>query len=278
MTIEFPCKHCGRRFRVDGAFAGKTTRCKGCGQPITIPLPREPARTPNEPTTRAKEARTNSNMDDLYGLADETAEEEEGEEEEEDDEDDSPQGVAARDSEGSRPLSPGQRQGILFGTIGAAILLFAVAAFAPAPGWTLRLMLCAMVVALPIAGYHMSRDRTSPAARKREREKWEEGREMREEEAFRMRVLGVMMGILGGLAFLVSIVGVQTRGAGAIGVLAMLVCGMVATAGIAISVNGRTAAIAANLMRHLLTIVVAFSGFVIVASIAAMIRFALLAR
>lgn len=37
--IEFPCPHCGTRFRVAAAYAGQTTKCQDCGGSLTIPAP-----------------------------------------------------------------------------------------------------------------------------------------------------------------------------------------------------------------------------------------------
>ena len=41
MPIEFACHSCGARYQVDPAHAGKTTRCKACGKPMTVPRPVE---------------------------------------------------------------------------------------------------------------------------------------------------------------------------------------------------------------------------------------------
>ncbi len=35
--IQFKCPHCAKAFRVDDSYAGKQTKCAGCGQRITVP-------------------------------------------------------------------------------------------------------------------------------------------------------------------------------------------------------------------------------------------------
>lgn len=40
MSIVFFCTHCGARFEVGEASAGKLGRCKKCGQKITVPAPK----------------------------------------------------------------------------------------------------------------------------------------------------------------------------------------------------------------------------------------------
>ncbi|MEZ6126751.1 MAG: hypothetical protein R3C49_26840 [Planctomycetaceae bacterium] len=35
--IEFSCPSCGKKYRVQDSFAGKTARCKECESPMPIP-------------------------------------------------------------------------------------------------------------------------------------------------------------------------------------------------------------------------------------------------
>ena len=37
MAIRFQCEACGKRYRVDDSKAGKTSKCKICGNPIVVP-------------------------------------------------------------------------------------------------------------------------------------------------------------------------------------------------------------------------------------------------
>ncbi len=39
MSIEFPCKKCGKKYRVDAEKAGKTFRCRKCETSLTVPHP-----------------------------------------------------------------------------------------------------------------------------------------------------------------------------------------------------------------------------------------------
>lgn len=42
MKVAFSCPSCNARFEADAAHAGKPTRCKGCGQRLTVPHPSAP--------------------------------------------------------------------------------------------------------------------------------------------------------------------------------------------------------------------------------------------
>src|SRR4051794_11276287 len=37
MSIEATCKNCGTKYRVDDRLAGKTAKCKRCGELVPIP-------------------------------------------------------------------------------------------------------------------------------------------------------------------------------------------------------------------------------------------------
>lgn len=39
MAVEFACADCGRKYRVDEAYVGKRTQCKGCEAVLTVPAP-----------------------------------------------------------------------------------------------------------------------------------------------------------------------------------------------------------------------------------------------
>ena len=40
MTISFQCSKCGQKHRTKSEYAGKRTKCPGCGQALTIPHPK----------------------------------------------------------------------------------------------------------------------------------------------------------------------------------------------------------------------------------------------
>jgi uncharacterized Zn finger protein len=40
MLIVLDCPSCAKRYEVDGALAGKKSRCKDCGEVFLIPVPR----------------------------------------------------------------------------------------------------------------------------------------------------------------------------------------------------------------------------------------------
>ena len=42
MPIDFACQACGQAYRVKDEFAGKTTKCRKCSQPVTVPAPAVP--------------------------------------------------------------------------------------------------------------------------------------------------------------------------------------------------------------------------------------------
>ena len=46
MPIEFSCQACGQAYSVKDEFAGRTTKCRKCAQPVTVPLPAEPELEP----------------------------------------------------------------------------------------------------------------------------------------------------------------------------------------------------------------------------------------
>jgi hypothetical protein len=58
MAIAFACESCGRRYEVSDAPAGKTGRCKACGQPMRIPA----ASTVAAPAPEEKEDATESEV------------------------------------------------------------------------------------------------------------------------------------------------------------------------------------------------------------------------
>ncbi len=39
MAISFSCPTCGRKLKAPDNAAGKTTKCPGCGSPVTCPEP-----------------------------------------------------------------------------------------------------------------------------------------------------------------------------------------------------------------------------------------------
>jgi hypothetical protein len=42
MPIEFSCQACGQAYSVKDEFAGRTTKCRKCSQPVTVPVPAAP--------------------------------------------------------------------------------------------------------------------------------------------------------------------------------------------------------------------------------------------
>ena len=54
--IQFACADCGRSYSVPTEFAGRTTKCRGCGKDLAIPAPREPA--PQTPDPRSLQDET----------------------------------------------------------------------------------------------------------------------------------------------------------------------------------------------------------------------------
>ncbi len=46
MPIEFSCQACGQAYSVKDEFAGRTTKCRKCAKPVTVPLPAEPELEP----------------------------------------------------------------------------------------------------------------------------------------------------------------------------------------------------------------------------------------
>lgn len=42
MPIDFSCNACGQTYRVKDEFAGRTTKCRKCSQPVTVPKPAPP--------------------------------------------------------------------------------------------------------------------------------------------------------------------------------------------------------------------------------------------
>jgi ubiquitin-protein ligase/DNA-directed RNA polymerase subunit RPC12/RpoP len=44
--IEFSCGQCGKTFRVPEQYAGKSAKCKSCGQAVTVPTPAPPEPEP----------------------------------------------------------------------------------------------------------------------------------------------------------------------------------------------------------------------------------------
>ena len=44
--IDFACPHCAKRFRVPPDLAGRTARCKSCGNMLTVPAPAAAAPAP----------------------------------------------------------------------------------------------------------------------------------------------------------------------------------------------------------------------------------------
>ena len=39
--ISFPCPHCGMKFQVKTHFAGRSSRCPTCKQPLIVPAPNQ---------------------------------------------------------------------------------------------------------------------------------------------------------------------------------------------------------------------------------------------
>src|SRR5258708_3635722 len=54
MPIVVACQ-CGKRFKAGDQFAGKRTRCPGCGQPLTIPAVPAPPAPPRPVPPQARE-------------------------------------------------------------------------------------------------------------------------------------------------------------------------------------------------------------------------------
>ncbi len=46
MPIDFSCQSCGQSYRVKDEFAGRTTKCRKCSQPVTVPEPAPPELEP----------------------------------------------------------------------------------------------------------------------------------------------------------------------------------------------------------------------------------------
>ena len=57
MLIVLDCPGCGKRYEIDGALAGKKSRCKQCGEVFKIPVPTAvsapppPSKPPRPPQT-----------------------------------------------------------------------------------------------------------------------------------------------------------------------------------------------------------------------------------
>jgi hypothetical protein len=49
MSIRANCSDCGHEHNVSDELAGKKFRCKGCGEPVTVPAPRAVAAPPRKP-------------------------------------------------------------------------------------------------------------------------------------------------------------------------------------------------------------------------------------
>src|ERR1700733_3517304 len=59
--ISFACHKCGKTFSVPEEFAGRSARCKGCKEPLTVPQPAPaaapaPTPAPAEPAAAAPTA------------------------------------------------------------------------------------------------------------------------------------------------------------------------------------------------------------------------------
>ena len=54
--IGFTCAGCGRSFTVPDSFAGRKAKCKGCGAPVTVPVPAHRRRRDRRPRRAASAA------------------------------------------------------------------------------------------------------------------------------------------------------------------------------------------------------------------------------
>ena len=77
MSISFPCGGCGQRYDLADELAGKRFKCKKCGVPVAVPIPRKPV--PSQPV--AAEPDPFADLDDMED--DEEVAADSGDEEEE---------------------------------------------------------------------------------------------------------------------------------------------------------------------------------------------------
>lgn len=48
MAIDFSCQSCGQAYSVKDEFAGRTTKCRKCAKPVTVPVPALPEMEPSD--------------------------------------------------------------------------------------------------------------------------------------------------------------------------------------------------------------------------------------